>query len=50
VTIDLDDELAEEIDERVVQVEADRLAEELPGADREEIEAAVRRRVESGAK
>ena len=50
VTIELDDELTERVEERVVQVETDRLAEELPGADREEIEAAVRRRVESGGK
>jgi len=45
VTIELPDELADQVDERLVEIETDRLAEELPGADREEIEAAVRRQL-----
>lgn len=44
VTVELSDDLAHQVDERLVEIETDRLAEELPDADREEIEAAVRRR------
>jgi len=46
VTICLDDGLEEQIEERVVQIETDRLAEERPDLDRAEIEEAVRLIVE----
>lgn len=42
VTIDLDDDLIEALDERIVQIEVDRIADRFPDEDREKIEDLVR--------